>query len=68
MAILTDDSPMPYGKFKDTKMANVPDNYLLWLYRNTREDHFNKPVFRYIEENLNAIEANVHRTREKDAE
>ena len=31
---LTDDSIMPFGKYKktQTKMANVPASYLLWLY------------------------------------
>jgi len=30
---LTDESIMPFGKFKKTKtqMANVPASYLLWL-------------------------------------
>ena len=29
---LTDQSLMPFGKFKGTKMANVPADYLLWLH------------------------------------
>lgn len=28
--ILNDESPMPLGKFRGTKMANVPYWYLLW--------------------------------------
>lgn len=31
---LTDNSFMPYGKFKGKKMVNVPADYLLWLYDN----------------------------------
>jgi len=29
---LTDESPMPFGKYKGTEMANVPADYLMWLY------------------------------------
>lgn len=29
---MNDQTPMPFGKYKDTPMANVPDSYLLWLY------------------------------------
>jgi uncharacterized protein (DUF3820 family) len=29
---MKDEDPMPFGKYKGTKMANVPDSYLLWLY------------------------------------
>lgn len=29
--ILTDESPMPFGQFRGTKMANVPAWYLLKL-------------------------------------
>ncbi len=28
---LTDDSPMPFGKHRGEKMADVPASYLLWL-------------------------------------
>lgn len=33
---LTDDSPMPYGKYKGVKMANVPNNYLRYLLESGR--------------------------------
>jgi uncharacterized protein (DUF3820 family) len=29
---LTDESPMPFGKYKGTEMVNVPASYLIWLY------------------------------------
>lgn len=29
--MITDKSPMPFGKYKGTAMANVPASYLLWL-------------------------------------
>ncbi len=31
---MTDNSLMPFGKYKGEKMANVPASYLLWLYEN----------------------------------
>jgi len=30
--ILLDESPMPFGKYKGTEMANVPAWYLIWLW------------------------------------
>ena len=32
---MNDNSLMPYGKHKGTKLANVPAQYLIWLYENT---------------------------------
>ncbi len=33
-AELTDDSLMPFGKFKGNKLATIDEGYLLWLYGN----------------------------------
>lgn len=30
--MLTDNSPMPFGKYKGTPMANVKASYLLYIY------------------------------------
>lgn len=30
-AELTDESPMPFGKHRGTRMEEVPASYLLWL-------------------------------------
>jgi uncharacterized protein (DUF3820 family) len=30
--MLTDESKMPFGKYKGDQMINVPANYLLFLY------------------------------------
>ena len=27
----TDETPMPWGKYKDKKLIDVPASYLLWL-------------------------------------
>ncbi|WP_426292027.1 putative quorum-sensing-regulated virulence factor [Dyadobacter endophyticus] len=32
MAKLTDNSPMPFGKYKGKAMANIPAPYLLYLH------------------------------------
>jgi uncharacterized protein (DUF3820 family) len=45
---LTDESPMPWGKFKGKKMIDVPADYLLWLYR---EDKADGDVLEYINDN-----------------
>lgn len=47
MAKLDDNSPMPYGRFKGAKMANIPAWYLLKL-RDT--DKMSAEVKEYIDE------------------
>jgi uncharacterized protein (DUF3820 family) len=49
---------MPYGIHKGKKMANVPDEYLRWLYDNNR---CSGEVRRYIVENMDAIKENIKR-------
>ena len=34
MEELTDEYEMPFGKYKGTKMANVPASYLVYIYEN----------------------------------
>lgn len=55
---LTDDSLMPYGKYKGTKMANVPASYLMWLYDNDKCD---EPVKQYIEDNMDVLQIEIKR-------
>jgi hypothetical protein len=57
--ILTDESPMPFGKHEGTPMANVPANYLMWMFNSWGTM---KPwgaeanaVRNYIIENLDAL-------------
>ena len=52
MAQLTDESLMPFGKYKGTKMANVPATYLLWLFNNELE---NGNVKDYILANMQGL-------------
>lgn len=58
---LHDDSPMPFGKYKGDKMANVPASYLMWLYD---ENKCNKEVRDYIEDNLDVIKDEIKRKRQ----
>ena len=54
---MTDTDLMPFGKYKGTAMANVPADYLLWLYRNTAGAFRSYPeVKEYIRENLKVLE------------
>lgn len=59
---LTDTSLMPFGKFEGTAMANIPADYLLWLYKKnqqTRTYGKMKAVMDYIEENKEVLEQEV---------
>lgn len=53
---LTDNDLMPWGIHQGTKMANVPADYLLYLYREGKCD---RPVKEYIIDNLDALKAEV---------
>lgn len=53
---MTDTSLMPYGKFINVPMANVPGDYLLWLYNNNK---CGGEVKMYIEENLDVIKSEL---------
>ena len=57
---LTDQSPMPYGKHKGTAMANVPSQYLLWLYENQK---CTPEVREYVTDNLDALRMEIDNTR-----
>jgi uncharacterized protein (DUF3820 family) len=49
---MTDESLMTFGKYKGIAMANVPSEYLLWIYN---QDYCYGDVKQYIKENLDAI-------------
>lgn len=59
---MTDESLMPFGKYKGKKMAEIPDYYLLYMW-----DNFNlrDPLRQYIAENLEVIKVNIQRSQEK---
>lgn len=56
--MLTDESIMPWGKYKGYEMQNVPASYLIWLYENDKCD---KAVRDYIKENLDFLKMEVKR-------
>ncbi|MDR1155825.1 MAG: DUF3820 family protein [Bacteroidales bacterium] len=69
--ILTDDSPMPFGKFRGTKMADVPYWYLLWygqkqalgqVHDRVKED--DRAVREYIRDNKDVLLEERKRARQ----
>ena len=52
--LFTDESVIPFGKFKGTRLIDVPDSYLLWLYENDKMGRLRA----YIEDNIQAIQNN----------
>lgn len=56
MEKLTDQSKMAFGKYKDYKLANVPPDYLLWIYDN----YDLKPELKaYIDDNRAGLKQEV---------
>lgn len=54
--MLTDNSPMPWGKYQGVQMANVPATYLIWLYENGKCD---PQVKAYVDDNLEVLKLEV---------
>lgn len=61
---LDDNSPMPWGKYKGEKMANVPASYLMWLYDNNK---CNAEVQAYINDNMDALKEEIRQLGDKKA-
>lgn len=59
-----DDTPMPWGKHKGTPLANVPADYLIWLYENSKA--YGKLAF-YIKRNWDALKKEVAEKQSKHA-
>jgi uncharacterized protein (DUF3820 family) len=57
---MTDESTMPFGKYKGDKMANIPADYLLWLYENSK---VYGEVKQYIKDNLDVIKSEIELKR-----
>lgn len=60
MEELTDESIMPFGKHKGTKLANVPADYLLFCYQNYK---LIAPLKKYIEDNMDSIKQEIRNSR-----
>jgi DNA repair protein RadD len=43
---------MPYGKYKDIPLTEIPASYLKWCYENFTRDKKNEIVFKFVENNL----------------
>jgi len=52
MEKLTDESIMPFGKYKGDRMEYVPASYLIWLYENNK---CSAAVKEYIEDNMDVL-------------
>jgi len=59
---MTDNSLMPFGKYKGTKMANVPASYLIWIFENNK---CSIEVIKYVRENLDVLKEEVKRENAK---
>jgi uncharacterized protein (DUF3820 family) len=47
---------MPFGKYKGEKMANIPADYLIGLYENSKVFGYVKD---YIKENLDTLKLEI---------
>lgn len=52
----TDQTVINYGKHAGQKLANIPADYLIWLYEN---DKCNAPMRAYIKDNLEVLKAEI---------
>jgi|SRR5579859_7241448 len=53
---LKDDSKMPYGIHQGEKMANIPPDYLVWLFENNK---CSPAVAFYVSENLDNLKKEI---------
>lgn len=69
---LTDDSLMPFGKHRGTKMEAVPASYLLWLVEemrrhrlptNPKHEADQNDVVAYVNANRNVLEKEAEEQR-----
>lgn len=63
----SDDTPIFFGKYKGTKLANVPNEYLLYLWDNSNEGKtlYDQKLAAYIKENLQAIKMNAIKEKQQ---
>ena len=57
---MTDESIMPFGKYKGEQLQDVPETYLIWLYENGV--CFGE-LKRYIEENMSDMKKIIERDK-----
>ena len=59
----TDNSYMPFGKFKGYKMANVPGSYLIWLHGTGINETLYPELKKYIEDNMDVLKKEQYITK-----
>jgi len=59
---MTDESVMPFGKYKGDPIGTVPASYLLWLYE---ENKCYGEVKQYIRENMDVIKGQIAYEKKK---
>ena len=52
---LTDESPMPFGKYKGEKLGEVPSSYLLWFFEQKWASDWPE-LYDYVEEHYETLE------------
>lgn len=57
---MIDNSTMPYGKYKGVKIANIPADYLIWIFENNK---CTPEVAKYIGENIDVLKTEINRNR-----
>lgn len=48
-----DNTLFPFGRYRGTKICNVPATYLIWAYEEV--DHLDKDIKAYIEDNMDLL-------------
>ncbi len=60
---MTDESKMPWGKYKGEPMGIIPADYLIWLYDNNK---CSGEVKAYIKDNLDVLNEEIKINRLKN--
>lgn len=58
MSKFTDESIMPFGAHKGKKMANIPADYLVYIYDNFSFSYYPE-VKKYIKDNLDVLKSEI---------
>lgn len=63
MTTLTDNSIMPFGIHKGTKLIDVPASYLLFLTTQSKWDT-SSPLGRYIQDNMETLKMQIRNDKQ----
>jgi uncharacterized protein (DUF3820 family) len=56
--IFTKESIIPFGKYKGSKLSEIPPSYLLWIYEQNKAP---KNLRRYIADNIQTIRTEANK-------